>query len=1175
MSTFLSTIECFDPSSEEDFPASNSLCDQIFLSSESILGPHSLLLDTQASIHLISNPELLYSIAASPNHLRVQGITKDTTKVTMQGLLKHINILAYHSPSAAANILSYSKLKETHTCTYDPVCDTFTAAPTLGGPLLTFTNTKGHYSVNIQEVYHVYVAAVEVKQHGFSKRQLIQARKAYDFIHRLGFISYKAASEVVQRSSLSELGFTREDLVNSQYIFGTPAAYQLGHGTTSTATTNTQPLITTDQAQPQELQVDLFFFFGQTFFISISVPMGLIMTTHLGPGMDRATPDAPSAKSKAKAGEALEDHISNYRARGFIISIVTSDGEPAIRAMAKELSDQGVTLNVLGHGTHVPHVESAIRHIKNKARSTAFSLQYTLPSKLAPALITFVVHTSNMIPKTNSINHVPAYTQFTGRLPSFAKQTPHPFGIAGFLQRPRGPSSNTSAQRADYVIWIGTTRNLAGTHRCFNLNTLSEITGDKFTPAPLTSDAIQRLMALSGHLVKPTLALPEDPLQATLPYFPLEPHRGVPDDAPPQPTRSPIESADETDFCPVNELDPANEPDPADDPDLADLAEELDPVNMPSEDAYIDQDHTLIPDEAEPHTDNEPESEQISQPAAVAQELATMSNSSRYNLRRSTTDQHVLATMTIQEATVIYGDKAVQEAGRVELQNCLDKEVWECIPTDARVHKPIPSKLFLTPKMSPGGEFRLLKGRIVGGGHRQDASQFSDSEVSSPTVSLTSVLLGAAIAAHRGYHVMTLDHKAAYLNAEMKGAPVNMMLTPEVSAMLCKMDRKYEAFVRHDRKIAVTLKKALYGCIQSALLWYNELSSTIEEMGFQKNPYDICSYTRTNLTSTCNILVYVDDLLITSSAPSDLAEIASNLKSKYGGVTTTEGRHHDYLGIHWNFTIDGEVSLAMDGYIKDVLKKFPPTRNAKTPALNNLFETSLTSPALPKNKREEYHSAVMTLHYLAKRVRPDILTAVSFCATKVLAPTLEDQSKLDRILGYLQSTSDQKLTLRVGAEVVLRAYVDSSFGTYDDCKSVTGIVIMLGNAPVYFKSSKQKIVTRSSTEAELVGISDALSQILWTREFTMAQGIPLGPAILYQDNKSTIFLAEKGRSTSERTRHIKIRYFFIAHYIASHEIVVEYMPTKLMLADILTKALHGTLFTDMRDAITGNTPTTP
>ena len=202
----------------------------------------------------------------------------------------------------------------------------------------------------------------------------------------------------------------------------------------------------------------------------------------------------------------------------------------------------------------------------------------------------------------------------------------------------------------------------------------------------------------------------------------------------------------------------------------------------------------------------------------------------------------------------------------------------------------------------------------------------------------------------------------------------------------------------------------------------------------------------------------------------------------------------------------------------------------------------------------------MTLHYLAKRTRPDILTAVSFCATRVLFPTEEDSKKLDRILGFLLSTQHQQLILEIGSKLQLRAYVDSSFGVYEDGKSVTGVVIMLGGATIYVKSSKQKFVTRSSTESELVGISDALSQILWSREFLLQQGLSLGPAVIYQDNQSTICLASKGRSTSDRSRHIKIRYFFVTHYIDAKEIVIEYLPTAEMVADILKKPLHGSYY---------------
>jgi hypothetical protein len=77
---------------------------------------------------------------------------------------------------------------------------------------------------------------------------------------------------------------------------------------------------------------------------------------------------------------------------------------------------------------------------------------------------------------------------------------------------------------------------------------------------------------------------------------------------------------------------------------------------------------------------------------------------------------------------------------------------------------------------------------------------------------------------------------------------------------------------------------------------------------------------------------------------------------------------------------------------------------------------------------------------------------------------------------------------------------------------------MLGDVPIYVKSGKQNIVTRSSTEADLVGISDSLSQVLRSREFLIYQHLNMSPVFLYQHNMSTIFLSEKGRSTRDILR---------------------------------------------------------
>lgn len=124
----------------------------------------------------------------------------------------------------------------------------------------------------------------------------------------------------------------------------------------------------------------------------------------------------------------------------------------------------------------------------------------------------------------------------------------------------------------------------------------------------------------------------------------------------------------------------------------------------------------------------------------------------------------------------------------------------------------------------------------------------------------------------------------------MKGPEVRMMLSSEVSEMLCEVCEEYKAYRRNNGTILVQLQKALYGCIQSAVLCYEELSSTLEGLGYCRNPYDKCVYDKVSDGKTNTILVYVDDLLLTSSKQSDLELVANALRERYGGVTVRSGQ---------------------------------------------------------------------------------------------------------------------------------------------------------------------------------------------------------------------------------------------------------------------------------------------
>ena len=114
--------------------------------------------------------------------------------------------------------------------------------------------------------------------------------------------------------------------------------------------------------------------------------------------------------------------------------------------------------------------------------------------------------------------------------------------------------------------------------------------------------------------------------------------------------------------------------------------------------------------------------------------------------------------------------------------------------------------------------------------------------------------------------------------------------------------------------------------------------------------------------------------------------------------------------------------------------------------------------------------------------------------------------------------------------------MDASFATHADAKSHTGASLSLGHGSVISISTKQKLVTRSSTEAELVGVNDAMTFIMWAKYFfeDQAKSLPensilkkLGSQIIIeQDNTSALQLEKNGRrSSSKRTRHIQTRYF--------------------------------------------------
>ena len=210
---------------------------------------------------------------------------------------------------------------------------------------------------------------------------------------------------------------------------------------------------------------------------------------------------------------------------------------------------------------------------------------------------------------------------------------------------------------------------------------------------------------------------------------------------------------------------------------------------------------------------------------------------------------------------------------------------------------------------------------------------------------------------------------------------------------------------------------------------------------------------------------------------------------------------------------------------------------------------------------------------MRKAIATDASVAIAFLTTRVRELDEDDWRKLEHLVEYFKSTVDMPLILGGHCSGVLQWYVDASFAVHSNMRGHTGGGLTLGRGFPIITSTKQKLNTRSSTESELVGVDDMMPSILWTRYFLKGQGYKVSDNIVFQDNKSTMLLERNGKaSSSKRTKHINVRYFFITDRISKGEVRVEWCPTKDMVADFMTKPLQGSLFRRFRDVIMGALP---
>ena len=330
---------------------------------------------------------------------------------------------------------------------------------------------------------------------------------------------------------------------------------------------------------------------------------------------------------------------------------------------------------------------------------------------------------------------------------------------------------------------------------------------------------------------------------------------------------------------------------------------------------------------------------------------------------------------------------------------------------------------------------------------------------------------------------------------------------------------------------------------------------------------DVCIFVYEDSDGIVMYLVhYVDDIILASTSVRIRDAFIAHLNKAWN--VTLEGKMERFLGIHFSQEEkSGKWKATMAMYIDRIAKRFKleDTRVVETPLEAGFilsaqdFETDPTEEMI-----SEYRSLIGSIGYAAVALRYDICYAVSILSRHLARPCVKAIQAAKRVVRYLVHTREfavewwiDRKDVDAGCANVVFGSADSSFGMCPITRrSHSGYANFLNNGIVSFKSKLQKSVTVSSAEAELMGLSDEVMEVVYLRGLLKEIGFEQkGATLIWEDNKAAILIAEAECSSAGRTKHVDIRFRFIAERIKRGEVRIRYRPTDLNYSDLFTKAL--------------------
>uniref|UniRef100_A0A2N9IU69 Integrase catalytic domain-containing protein n=1 Tax=Fagus sylvatica TaxID=28930 RepID=A0A2N9IU69_FAGSY len=497
---------------------------------------------------------------------------------------------------------------------------------------------------------------------------------------------------------------------------------------------------------------------------------------------------------------------------------------------------------------------------------------------------------------------------------------------------------------------------------------------------------------------------------------------------------------------------------------------------------------------------------------------------------------------TFREAS---SDPLWQQAMKEELDALLKTGTWDLVDLPAG-KSAIGCKWVYKIKTRSDGTVDRYKARLVAKGFTQEYG-IDYEETFAPVARLSSVRTLIAVSASRHWPLFQMDVKNAFLNGELTEEvymqlPPGFSQPPGFSPKVCR------------------LRRALYGLKQAPRAWFAKFSSTISQHGFSASSYDSALFFRRSDHGITLLLLYVDDMIITGDDVQGIQDLKRFLGQHF--EMKDLGPLSYFLGLEVSSSSDGYY-LTQAKYTSDLISRagITDSKIVDTPIeYNNRLNTHDGEP-LPDATL--YRQLVGSLVYLTV-TRPDISYAIHIVSQFMAAPRSLHYTAVLRILRYLKGTLFHGLHFSSQSSLTLQAYSDADWaGDPTDRRSTTGYCFLLGDSLISWRSKKQSVVARSSTEAEYRALADTTTELLWLRWLLQDLGIDCSTAVpIHCDNRSAIQIAHND-VFHERTKHIEIDCHFVRHHLLQGTLQLRSVSSQDQLADIFTKPMPPGRFRDL------------